>query len=806
MIDPHSLRVLEFDAVLEMLASQAASLLGQQLSSQLLPLTDLTEIRQSLEETEEMRHAIHFGGDPPLAGLMDIRPHLDRSLLEGAVLLPSELKEVEKVLQAMGQLKSYFKPLAPTFPLLRPYFSSILPQPQLRERIGKSIGEEGEILDEASLRLKRIRLDALELRQRIREKLQGFLASPTHQKVIAESLITIRNDRYVIPVKPNFKTALKGFIQDQSASGQTLFLEPLSLVDDNNRLKQLRLEEEKEVRKILADLTESLKKKVHEIQPGVKAMTALDLLYAKARLAERMNAKKPSVREDGRVRLQEARHPLLIKKMEVGNGKSMEGSEIVPIDLSMGDPYKILVITGPNMGGKTVALKTTGLLCLMAMAGLHIPASSDSEISLFSQIFADIGEEQDIERSLSTFSSHIRQIAKILREADDGSLVLLDELGSGTDPLEGSALGISVLEELCRRGTITLATTHQDAIKAYAFSHPAMENASVEFDLDTLRPRYKLSMGIPGRSYALDIALQLGISEEIIASARGRMNSEVIAWEAMLKQIQESGLLAEESKRRAEEEANRASLLRREYEALREEVRGKKKAIEEEGKKRIEDLVAQGRREIEAAIRELRVKEASRESIREGHRILAGLAQEADQAQSNEREEGAEEVVGSPERISWSKGQRVWVRGLRQEGVLLQDVDDQGMVEVQIKVGKLRVSSNELEPARTPIRKDVSAPVSFLHPERGTETSVEIPAELNLIGSRREEAISAAERYLDVAFLAGLKEVRIIHGKGTGILRKGIEEMLSTHAMVEDFHLAPIQQGGAGATIVRIKS
>jgi DNA mismatch repair protein MutS2 len=385
-------------------------------------------------------------------------------------------------------------------------------------------------------------------------------------------------------------------------------------------------------------------------------------------------------------------------------------------------------------------------------------------------------------------------------------LVLLDELGSGTDPLEGSALGIAVLEELCRRGTITLATTHQDAIKAHAYSHPAMENASVEFDLDTLRPRYKLHIGIPGRSYALDIALQLGISEEIIVSARGRMNSEVIAWEAMLKQIQESGLLVEESKRRAEEEANQASLLRREYEALLAEARGEKKAIEEEGKRRIEDLLAQGRRQIEAAIRELRVKEASRESIREGHRILAGLAEEADQVQSDERGRRAEEVVGSLEGISWTKGQRVWVRGLRQEGVLLQDVDDQGMVEVQIKVGKLRVSSTELEPAPMPIRKDASASVPLFHHGRGTETPVEIPAELNLIGSRREEAIAAAEKYLDVAFLAGLKEVRIIHGKGAGILRKGIEEMLSTHPMVEDFHLAPIQQGGAGATIVQIRS
>jgi len=802
MIDPHALAVLEFGAVQEMLAGEALSSPGKERAFRLLPFTDPGEIKRSLEETEEMRCMIASAGDPPLAGLKEIRPLLDRSEMEGALLSACELKEVERVLAAASQLKSYFRSLSPSFPLLEGYFSSILPQRGLQERIGACIGEEGEILDSASPRLRKLRHDAFSLRERTREKLQGLLSSPAYQKVIAEPIITLRNDRYVIPVKPNFKLALKGFIQDQSASGQTLFVEPVSAVDDNNQLRRLRLQEEEEVRKILADLTQQLRERAPEIRPAVEAMIHLDLAFAKASLAERLKAKKPVTGEGGSVRLRQACHPLLIKKIEgrgTGAGKS-EG--VVPIDLFLGDPQRVLVITGPNMGGKTVALKTLGLLTLMAMAGLHIPASADSEIPFFSQIFADIGEEQDIEQSLSTFSSHILQIAKILREADHRSLALLDELGSGTDPEEGSALGIAILEELYRRGTMTVATTHQDGIKAHAYSHPGMENASVEFDLDTLRPLYKLNIGIPGRSYALDIAQQLGIEPGVAARARGLLKSEIVTWDAMLRRIREEGLLIEEHRKKVEEEAGRASRLREEYETLLREAQEKRRVIEQEGRRKMEDLLAQARRQMEAVIQELRVQNASRESIKAGQQTLSALAEDLVEAGFGEPERGRGKEAGTGEKKAWARGQRVWIRGLRQRGLVVEDADGQGMVEVQVKLGRLRIPSIELEPAFA----EKERPSSGLLPLGSERTGEdEIRAELNLIGKRREEAIFAAERYLDQAALVGMREVRLIHGKGTGVLRKGIEEMLRTHPMVEDFHLASFHEGGAGATIVRIK-
>jgi DNA mismatch repair protein MutS2 len=798
MMDIHALKVLEFEAVREMLASQACSLPGKKLSAMLSPSTDLFEVNRSLEVTDQMRQLLRSAGDAPLEGLKDIDLHLDRSMLEGAILSANELKEVREVLVVAGRMSSYFKPHSLSFPFLQEYFSSIIPQPHLEERIGDCIGEEGEILDGASLRLKRLRHDAFVVREKIRDKLQGILLSPLYQKVVVDSLITIRNDRYVIPVRPTFRTALRGFIQDQSASGQTLFVEPLSLVDDNNRLKRLRLEEEEEIRRILQDLTIELKKKLPEIRQGVSAMARLDLLSAKARLAEKMRAQKPSLRRNGSLRLFQARHPLLIRKMESKGEGRTDPEGVVPIDILVGDSYRVLVITGPNMGGKTVALKTAGLLSLMALAGLHIPASADSELPCFSQIFADIGEEQDIEQNLSTFSSHISQIAKILQKADPHSLVLLDELGSGTDPQEGSALGIAILEELYQRGAIVLATTHQDSIKAYAYSHRGMEDASVEFDLDTLRPRYKLNIGLPGQSYALDIAQQLGIGGEVIGSARGLLRSEIVDWESMVRQIREDRLLTEENKRRAQDEVYEATQAREESERLLQEAREKKKGIDEEGRRRIESFLAEARRQIESVIREIRTREASRDSIKGAQQVLSDLTHQTSFDEMEREEENAR-----PLEMRLSGGEKVRIKGLRQEGYLLGEANGQGLVEVQIRVGKIQVPVGEIEPA-SGMKGSAGDPITLHWYESAGIDSIR--AELNLIGKRREEAITAAEKYLDDAALAGLKEVRLIHGKGAGILRRGIEEMLRDHPMVEEFHLASFHEGGAGATIVKMKS
>jgi len=799
MIDPHTLSVLEFDAIRQMLADEAHSAAARDLALNLLPGSGMQEIDLWLEETAEMRKMMASAGRPPLQGLLDIRPHLRRAQVLGAMLSGCELKEVERVLSVTERLRSYFQPLSSACPLLGSYFRSLRPQPQLRDRIASSIGEEGEVLDSATPRLRRLRREAIELREKIREKLQSMTHSPAYRGVIVEPLVTIRNERYVIPVRPGFKSVLKGFIQDQSASGQTLFVEPLAVVEDNNHLKLLRLAEEEEIRKVLSELTQKVREKGEEIGTSVEAMVQLDFLLAKAALAERMGAQRPLIRENGALRLIRARHPLLIRKAEGRAGEANRKEEVVPIELVLPDSCRIMVITGPNMGGKTVALKTAGLLCLMAMSGLHIPASADSELPLFSDIFADIGEEQNIEQSLSTFSSHILQVVKVLKEADSRSLVLLDELGSGTDPQEGSALGIAILEELYQRGATVLVTTHQEAIKAHAYSHPGMTNAAVEFDLDTLRPLYKLNIGVPGRSLALEVARVLGVPASVIAKARSLMGTQVVAWDSLLERIQEELLSVAEKRRQTEQEAQQASHLRMELERQLEEIRQERRIADREVRSRLELVLSRAQREIERIVRELRAEAASSESIKKSREALVALRSELIPEPRASRE--AEER-GEKQAHRWAKGDLVWIKGLRQEGMVTALPDSEGLLEVQVRYAKMRLSDQEVEPIGTTERG------------RGEQVRVigsdlvgqeEIGAELILVGKRREEAIREAERYLDRAALAGLKEVRIVHGKGTGILRRGIEEMLRSHPLVEEFHLASFDEGGAGATIVTIK-
>ncbi|MBI2081879.1 MAG: Smr/MutS family protein, partial [candidate division NC10 bacterium] len=556
----------------------------------------------------------------------------------------------------------------------------------------------------------------------------------------------------------------RGIVQDQSASGQTLFLEPEGVVEQNNRLRLLRQAEEREVRRVLTRLTGLVGTLADAIEETMQALAALDLLVARARLADRWQAARPALVADGRLLLRRARHPLLL---EQAGGSD---AAVVPIDLEVGGRFRILVITGPNTGGKTVALKTAGLLVLMALAGLHIPASADSAIPVFDAVLADIGDEQSIAQSLSTFSSHIGQIGRILRQATPRSLVLLDELGAGTDPAEGAALGVALLEALLAQGAAAVATTHLEAVKAHAARTAGMENASVEFDLESLRPLYRLTLGVPGRSFALEIASRLGMPETILTRA---LAADRDAAEAARRQAE--GMLAE------------AAETRERYQTLWSELQREAASLRRKARADAEAAVAAVRREAEGLVERLRTVGADREAVKAFHRDLAEVGRGAT--------EGIAPVPEASPVPSLRPGQAVDLPGYRQRGTVLEEVAADGTVAIQLPVGKVRVPAAQVR---------LVAPEAAAAAAPTVPAVEELPLELNLLGARVEEALSRAEQYLDDAFLAGAPRVRIVHGKGTGALRRAIADLLRAHPLVERFALADVTEGGSGVTVVEL--
>lgn len=779
-------QTLEYHRMIESLIELASSETGKTVATELQPSTCTEDVSHMLQSTAEAMDFLRLAGNLSFESVKEIRPSLQRARI-GSVLSAVELLDVAGTAAAEKRVSSAFKRLEPEdapLPILRELVGRLAETRGLAESILSSIDEDGRVKDEASPALKRIRGSIIQLQGRIRSSLEEILHHSKYVKMLQESIVTQRNDRYVIPVKQEYRGAFGGIVHDQSASGQTLFIEPQSVVDLNNRLRELELEEAREVERILGELTVQVGESAEDVENNLSVCTELDVIFAKARLGRKLKGIVPRLNTDGLIRLKGARHPLI----------DME--EVVPIDVELGGAYRAIVITGPNTGGKTVSLKTVGLLTLMAQAGLPIPAEEESTVSVFSGVFADIGDEQSIEQNLSTFSSHLTNIIHILQQIDAWSLVLMDELGAGTDPTEGAALAIAILEKVLERGCRLVATTHYNELKLFANSRDEVINASVEFNVETLSPTYRLLIGIPGRSNAFEIAERLGLPKEIIQTARSQISSEENRLEDMI------GALSEDQ-RQAEEERQKAEALRMEAEALHQELKQQlkrwekeKERIQESARREAKSIVSRAKREAEEVIHQLRQWAKERPGSLKEHKLIEAKKRLTDVEPETKWVKDVESEDRPQKAIA--VGDEVWVKTLNQKGQVIADL---GNDEFQVAVGlmKMKVPRNSLQWKASP----------QVHSESGTTSyrrfSSNVRPELDLRGKLVEEAIPEIDKYLDDALLAGFDNVFLIHGKGTGALRKGVRKYLDNHSRVRSYRSGGQGEGGLGVTVVELK-
>ena len=780
------LKTLEFDKIVALLVERASCTYGKEKAAELLPFMTLEQVSVAQRGTAEAATVLRLKGSVPLGGIRDIRGPVQRARLN-AMLAPAELLDISSTISAGRKLKNFLLDMADDveLPLLKAQAERIEGLRELESEIRRCIDENGDVMDSASPELRQVRQEIRQSEARIREKLDQMTRSSSYQKMLMENIVTIRGDRFVIPVKQEYRHVFGGIVHDQSASGATLFIEPEVIVSMNNKLREARLREEREVERILYLLTEQVSFAVEALVENIDALTELDFLFAKAQLAWSMKAVCPKLNDRGYVRLKKARHPLIPRDV------------VVPLDVELGGEYQAIVITGPNTGGKTVSLKTIGLLSLMAMAGLHIPAEEESEVTVFSSVFADIGDEQSIEQSLSTFSSHMTNIIRILENMDQNSLVLFDELGAGTDPTEGAALAMAIIDHVIQSGARLVATTHYSELKAYAYDRPEVVNASVEFDVETLRPTYRLLIGVPGRSNAFAIAGRLGLPQEIIDVARGSISEEENQVESMIASL-------ERNKKTAEAERQAAEALRREAEELRRQLEEERARFAEEKNRRMEQAEDEARiavqlakEEAEAIIRELREMRDEGVEIKE-HRLI-----EAKKRLGNAVLELDKEKVKKPAKAVRATqikvGDEVMVTSFGQKGTVLEKVNNDEFL-VQIGIMKMKVKRDDMNVLKsTPAQQQAASYTSV------KRRSNDIKMSLDLRGYNVEDGIREIEQFLDDALLAGLNSVSIIHGHGTGMLRKGVHEYLRQHRNVKSFRLGGQGEGGVGATIAELK-
>jgi DNA mismatch repair protein MutS2 len=712
-----------------------------------------------------------------------VRDGLQRASI-GATLTPEELLALRDTLATIRRCKGYVHARSDRVPGLADVAQTIATFEPLEEAIGQVVADDGSIPDGASRELARMRREQRTTQAAVREKLEALLRGP-NARMLQEPIITTRGDRYVVPVRAEHKGHFPGVLHDQSSSGATAFMEPLAVIPLGNRLRELQIEERDEIQRLLAQLSGQAGAQADPIRWAYETVGRIDFAVAKALLASAMQAAPPTIRRDGALRFVEARHPLLT-------------GEVVPIDVRLGEEFTTMVITGPNTGGKTVTLKTIGLLTLMAQAGLYLPVGGGSEAAVFPQVFADIGDEQSIEQSLSTFSSHMGAIVGILRQMSGPALVLLDEIGAGTDPTEGVALARALIEHLHQRGVRTVVTTHYNELKALAYNHPGIQNASVEFDTETLRPTYRLQIGLPGRSNALTIAARLGLEREIVEHARGFVGAQAMEIDRILSDIESDRRayeheLGEAARARAEAEATKARLdaeLAR-LRAERQKIVGR---LREEG----EVLLGRARREIEAIIEALKSTSAQ-DAAREARSRLRALAETL----MAEEEDAAPSVgiPGEPLR-DVVPGQSVFIRSLKRTGTVLSSADARGDVEVETGGMRVKVGLEGLRAVAGDAVPKVSTEPTY---EREGDIAGEpVPLSISLRGERVDEALPRLDKYLDEAFVARYRHVTIIHGKGTGALRRAVHDFLSHHPHVRAFRLGERGEGESGATVVEL--
>ncbi|EJR51074.1 MutS2 protein [Bacillus cereus VD107] len=782
-----TLRVLEYNKVKEQLLEHTASSLGRDKVKNLVPSTDFEEIVVMQETTDEAAKVIRLKGSVPLGGISDIRPNVKRAKI-GSMLSPNELLDIANTMYGSRQMKRFIDDMIENgveLPILETHVAQIVSLYDLEKKITNCIGDGGEVVDSASDKLRGIRNQIRTAESRIREKLENMTRSSNAQKMLSDAIVTIRNERYVIPVKQEYRGVYGGIVHDQSASGQTLFIEPQVIVELNNALQEARVKEKQEVERILMMLTEEVAVEADIVLSNVEVVANLDFIFAKAFYAKRIKATKPIVNNERYMDLRQARHPLIDPEI------------IVPNNIMLGKDFTTIVITGPNTGGKTVTLKTVGICVLMAQSGLHIPVMDESEICVFKNIFADIGDEQSIEQSLSTFSSHMVNIVDILEKADFESLVLFDELGAGTDPQEGAALAISILDEVCNRGARVVATTHYPELKAYGYNREQVINASVEFDVNTLSPTYKLLIGVPGRSNAFEISKRLGLSDRVIDRARNHISTDTNKIENMIAKLEESQKNAERERKEAEEHRKQSEKLHRELQRQIVEFNEERDERLLKAQKEGEEKVEAAKKEAEGIIQELRqLRKAQLANVKD-HELI----------EAKSRLEGAVPELVKKQKVNVKNtapkqqlraGDEVKVLTFGQKGQLLEKVSDTEW-NVQIGILKMKVKESNMEYINTPKQTEKKAVASV----KGRDYHVSL--ELDLRGERFENAMVRVEKYLDDAQLASYPRVSIIHGKGTGALRQGVQDYLKKHRGVKNFRYGDMGEGGLGVTVVELK-
>ena len=787
-----TLTKLEYHKIIAMLEEQASSFRGRQLCRKLKPMTNLDKINTSQEQTAAAFTRLIKKGRISFSDAAPVEESMKR-LEVGAALGSGELLRILKLLQTAGRVKAYGRhdTQDELTDCLDAYFEQLEPLTLLANEIERCIISEDEISDDASGTLKHIRRNINNMNDKVHATLTN-LVNGSLRTYLQDPIITMRGDRYCLPVKAECRGNVQGMIHDQSSTGSTLFIEPMAVVKLNNDLKELYAKEQEEIQVILARLSEDTAEYIEEIRTDYRSLTDLDFIFARGRLALEMNGSRPLFNTEGRIYIREGRHPLL------------DARKVVPITISLGKDFTLLIVTGPNTGGKTVSLKTVGLLTLMGQAGLHIPAGDHSELAVFHQVYADIGDEQSIEQSLSTFSSHMTNIVSFLQDVDENSLVLFDELGAGTDPTEGAALATAILSYLHKRGIRAMATTHYSELKVYALSTPGVENACCEFDVESLKPTYRLLIGIPGKSNAFAISSKLGIPDYIIEDAKKRLTEQDVSFEDMMTDL-------ETSKRTIEKEREEIAAYKREIEALKMQTRQKQDKLDEQR----ERILREANEKANAILRD--AKDVADETIKNFRKFGKENISAADMEKERERLRKKIKDTSAASTIKAQKpkkaykpsdfklGESVKVLSMNLTGTISSKPDSRGNVTVQMGILRSQVNISDLE-----IIEDVN-PYSPKAMKRTSKSkikmskSLSVSPEINLLGKTVDEAVSELDKYLDDALLSHLNSVRVVHGKGTGALRKGIHEYLRRQKHVKSYRLAEYGEGDAGVTIVELK-
>ena len=780
----NNLLKLEYNKILDKIQNYCKTYIGKQYVNNLRPINDKQKIQKMLNETNQGVTLIQRNSTPPLSSIADTTIYI-KTLDSCGTLSIKALLEIKNILLMSVNLKDYFNKdyiNSEDFYELSQYFNNLYTNKNIVSTFEKSIIDEDTISDSASSKLQDIRRKKIRIEQDIRSKLNNILHSSTYSKYIRENIVTIRNNRFVIPVKEEYRSNIKGFIHDISSSGSTVFIEPIAVFDLNNDLSNLNIEENIEIERILQNLSGLLYPYTKEIQSNIEIIGILDFIFAKSHYSLDLKCSTPILNNEKFLNLKNARHPLI------------DSQKVVPTTLELGKDFSTLIITGPNTGGKTVTLKTIGLLTAMACSGLDIPADENSSIYVFDQIFADIGDEQSISESLSTFSSHISNIVKIINSVTSDSLILLDELGSGTDPLEGANLAISILQHFSGIGCITVATSHYQELKKYALVTPNFKNASVEFDIENLKPTYRLLIGIPGKSNAFEISKKLGLSEDIISSAYSRLDKDTINLEDLLKNIYDDKSKIEEEKIKTSLALQEAEELRKNLKNKNSDVLNKEKDLISNAKQEARQILIEAKETADSIIKNL----TSSTSSSDLNKLRKKLNDKISSIKLDENNEV--NISNSISKNDIKPNMNVFVSNLNCDGIVLSNISKTDTVQVQVGSMKMNINIKYLQ---EPKKKEISKEYDYT--KQSSFKSQSISSEINILGLTVDEAIPIVDKYLDDCFIAKLSTVRIVHGKGTGALRNGIHKFLKSNKHVDSFRLGTFGEGEMGVTVVNLK-